>query len=144
MMKKNINYYTDENLVRLNALLVIVTVVVALVYQASFLWVFLAIDFAMRALGLTYAPLDLLSKFMIKVLKIKPKPIFASPKRFAAALGAVFSAVIFVLFLSGFYQTAVGLGILLILLAGLESFFKLCVGCYIYQFLILPIQQKNK
>lgn len=144
MMKKNINYYTDENLVRLNALFVIVTVVVALVYQASFLWVFLAIDFAMRALALTYAPLVLLSKFIIKVLKIKPKPIFASPKRFAAALGAVFSAVIFVLLLSGFYQAAVGLGILLILLAGLESFFKICVGCYIYQFLILPAQQKNK
>ncbi|HBR12320.1 MAG TPA: hypothetical protein DD740_09005 [Chryseobacterium sp.] len=86
----------------------------------------------------------LLSKLILKTLSVTPKPIFASPKRFAAAMGAVFSAIIFLTQQFGYDNVAVVLGFLLILLAGLECFFKICVGCYIYQFLIQPVQRKNK
>lgn len=143
-MKRIVNLYTDENLVRLTAMLVIATAVVALLFKASFIWLFLCFDFGLRAFGLAFAPFVLLSKLILKTLNVTPKPIFASPKRFAAALGAVFSAIIFLTQQLGYDNVAVVLGFLLILLAGLECFFKICVGCYIYQFLIQPVQRKNK
>lgn len=135
-------FYTDENAVRLTAFLVIIVLAVALFFSWPYLILLLVFDFIMRASGVSFSPLALFSKLILKILGAKRKPIFAAPKRFAATLGSVFTLLIFILMLNGFYNSAFGVGFLVIILAGLESFFKVCVGCYIYNFLIVPLQNK--
>lgn len=137
-------YYADENIVRLTAFSVIVAAAVSLFFKWPFLLLLLVFDFIIRALGQSFSPLALFSKSIVKILKLKKKSIFAAPKRFAAALGAVFTLLIFLLMINGFYDEAFVTGFLLIILASLEGFFKICVGCYIYQFIVVPIQNKIK
>ena len=137
-------YYTDENTVRLTAFFVIVVVSVSLFFEWPYLLLLLVFDFIIRASDLLFSPLALFSKSILKILGLKPKPIFAAPKRFAAILGSIFTLTIVVLMLTGFYNVALGFGLILILLSALESFFKICVGCYIFQVIVVPIQNKLK
>lgn len=141
-MNQSNKYYTDENTVRLTAFFVIIVLATALFFRLPYLVLLLVFDFIIRALGLLFSPLALFSKSIIKILGLKKKPIFAAPKRFAATLGSVFALLVFLLMLNGFYDSAFAVGFLLIILASLESFFKICVGCYLYQFIIIPIQNK--
>jgi len=143
-MKQTNKFYTDENTVRLTAFFVIVVISVSLFFKWPFLLLLLVFDFIMRALGLSLSPLALFSKSILKILGLKRKPIFAAPKRFAATLGSVFTLLVFLLMLNGMYDSAFAVGFLLIILASLESFFKICVGCYLYQFIVIPIQNKFK
>jgi len=143
-MKQINKYYTDENTVRLIAFFVIVVVSLSLFFELPYLLLLLVFDFIIRALGLSLSPLALFSKSILKISGLKPKPIFAAPKRFAAILGSIFTLTIAVLMLAGFYNVALGFGFILILLAGLESFFKICVGCYIFQIIVVPVQNKFK
>jgi hypothetical protein len=137
-------YYTDENTVRLTAFFVIVVVFVSLFFELPYLLLLLVFDFIIRASGLLFSPLALFSKSILKISGLKPKPIFTAPKRFTAILGSIFTLTIVILMLIGFYNVALGFGLILILLAALESFFKICVGCYIFQVIVVPIQNKLK
>lgn len=137
-------FYTDENTVRATAFLIIIVLAVALFFKWPYLVLLLVFDFITRALGLSLSPLALFSKSISKILGLKRKPIFAAPKRFAATLGSVFTLLVFLLMLNEFDNSAFAVGFLLIILASLESFFKVCVGCYLYQFIVIPIQNKFK
>jgi uncharacterized membrane protein len=141
-MNQTNKYYTDENTVRSTAFFVIVVISVSLFFKWPFLLLLLVFDFIIRALGLSLSPLALFSKSILKILGLKRKPIFAAPKRFAATLGSLFTLLVFLLMLNGFDNSAFAVGFLLIILASLESFFKVCVGCYLYQFIVIPIQNK--
>lgn len=143
-MKQTNKFYTDENTVRSTAFLVIIVLAVALIFKWPYLVLLLVFDFIMRALGLSLCPLALFSRSISKILGLKRRPIFAAPKRFAAALGSLFTLLVFLLMLNGLYDPAFAVGFLLIILASLESFFKVCVGCYLYQFIVIPIQNKFK
>jgi hypothetical protein len=59
-------------------------------------------------------------------------------------LGFIFSILIVVLFFLEFYYTAKIVGSFLILFAILESVFNICVGCYIYNWIIAPFENKRK
>ncbi|WP_379965050.1 DUF4395 domain-containing protein [Epilithonimonas sp. UC225_85] len=141
-MDQSNKFYTDENTVRLTAFFVIIVIAVALFFKWPFLILLLVFDFIIRALGLSLSPLALFSKAILKILGLKRKPIFAAPKKFAATLGSVFTLLVFLLMLNGFDNSAFAVGFLLIILASLESFFKVCLGCYLYQFIVIPIQNK--
>ena len=143
-MNQTNKFYTDETTVRATAFLVIIVLAVALFFKWPFLVLLLVFDFMMRALGLSLSPLALFSRSILKILGLKRRPIFAAPKRFAATLGSLFTLLVFLLMLNGFYDSAFAVGFLLIILASLESFFKVCVGCYLYQFIVIPIQNKFK
>lgn len=143
-MNQTNKFYTDETTVRATAFLVVIVLAVALFFKWPYLVLLLVFDFIMRALGLSLSPLALFSKSISKILGLKRRPIFAAPKRFAATLGSLFTLLVFLLMLNGLYDSAFAVGFLLIILASLESFFKVCVGCYLYQFIVIPIQNKFK
>ncbi|MBV6880202.1 DUF4395 domain-containing protein [Epilithonimonas ginsengisoli] len=143
-MDQSNKFYTDENTVRSTAFFVVIVLAVALFFKWPYLVLLLVFDFIMRALGLSISPLALFSKSISKIFGWKAKPIFAAPKRFAATLGSLFTLLVFLLMLNGYYDSAFAVGFLLIILASLESFFKVCVGCYLYQFIVIPIQNKFK
>lgn len=135
----NKNIYVDENVVSIVAYQVILITVFGIHFQLQWLLVFLAFDFFLRATGLFVSPLYFLAKKVTEFLYFEKKPVFGAPKRFAAMLGFVMTILI-----SIFYDSQIGifLGIVLMLLAALESVFNICIGCYIYNFLVLPIQNK--
>ncbi len=136
---KNIQlYYVDENVVRIIAGLVSITTIITLLLSSWQLALILTIDFATRAFSTLPSVLAAFAKVIAKSLKLKPKPIFAAPKKFAAMLGAIFSSLILILLSTHFFLAALIVGVLLLLCAVLESVFKICLGCYIYNWIIAP------
>ena len=135
----NKNIYVDENAVSIVAYQVIVITVFGIHFQLQWLLYFLAFDFLLRATGLFASPLYFLAKKVTGFLYFEKKPVFAAPKKFAAGLGFLMSILIALFFDS---QIGIFLGIALMMLAALESVFNICIGCYIYNFLVLPIQNK--
>ena len=128
-----------EHIPRINALLVIFTIGLYFIFNTWFLPLLLVIDFFIRGFGNAhYSPLARLSAFISRRLDLKSSMIDKAPKIFAARLGFVLSAVILLVHLltsgTGMFVLAGGLA----LFAGLECVFNICVGCYIYSWLIIP------
>jgi len=126
----------NENVARTIAVFVIVLAGISLVFNLYSITLFLVFDFAARAfLEGKFSLLKLLSIEVTRMFKIKAKPTDGAPKKFAALLGFIFVNIIFVLQYFNFQQTAVIVGLLLIICAALEGFLGFCVGCVMYQFL---------
>jgi len=145
MNKEISNYYVDENVVRIIAAQVAIITALAIMNHWIFSLVLLVGDFALRAFTHQPSPLVALAKIVSYLLKLKPKPIFAAPKKFAAGFGFVFSLSALIAFQFNFEIAAYVLGSILIVCAALESVFKICVGCYVYDWLVAPlINNRNK
>ncbi len=123
----------NENKVRIIAFFVLV---LAIVYLFTGLWLimaFLVVDFLLRTFNLgKFSLLAFLSDAVIKQLKIKAKPVDRAPKRFAAAMGLVFTAIILLLSIFQFAVFADILTVVLCCFAALESLAGFCAGCYVY------------
>lgn len=141
--KESSKLYVDEQVVRLIAAQVAIITVLSLVFNLIFPVCVLVLDFALRAFTLQPSPLAAIARIIANVLKLKPKPIFATPKKFAAGVGFGFSVAILDLLLLNHINTAYILGGVLIFFAVLESVFKICVGCHVYNWLIAPIINKR-
>lgn len=128
-----------EHLPRINALMVICTIGLYFILNTWLIPLFLMVDFFMRGFGNTQlSPLARLSIFISQRLHLKSSMIDKAPKIFAARLGFVLSTFILVLHLltsgTGMFVLAGGLA----LFAALECVFNICVGCYIYSWLVIP------
>lgn len=123
----------NENKTRLTAFFVLL---LTLVYLKTGLWLimaFLLSDFIFRAANLPkYSLLGFISDAVIKQLKIKSRPVDRAPKRFAAMVGVLFTAAILVFPFIQLHIAAMYLGTVICFFAFLESFFAVCVGCYVY------------
>lgn len=135
--------YIDEHVVRFIAAQVALITILSLVFNSVFPLFLLLADFALRAFTLQPAPLAAVAKIIVDLWQLKPKPIFAAPKKFSAAVGFVFSLAILVLLLLKYSTAAYIVGGLLIFFAVLESVFKICVGCYVYDWVVSPILNKR-
>ncbi|MEA4918293.1 DUF4395 domain-containing protein [Proteiniphilum sp.] len=135
--------HVNEKVVRLVAAQVIFLTLFTLV--TGWIWpaLFLAADFALRAFTRIPSPLAIIAKGLTRAFGLTPKPIFAPPKRFAAGLGLVFSLSI-AIFLYYHYLAAVYVtGGILIACAILEAVFNICLGCYVYNWVVAPIVNRN-
>jgi len=125
----------NENKVRLTALWVLLLLIVSLFINPLPVFIFLAVDFFMRAFNyVKYSPLNILSGAVVKQFKIPNKPIDQAPKRFAASIGFILSVTV-VLLITQFAKVAFALTIVFVTFAFLESFLGFCAGCYVYTFL---------
>jgi hypothetical protein len=126
----------NENKVRLTALWVLVLVLISLRNFPLLLFIFLAIDFFLRAFNYgRLSPLNILSGLLVKQLKIPNKPIDQAPKRFAAGIGFVLATVIVLSLILQLPKVVLILTIVFAAFAFLESFLSFCAGCYVYTFL---------
>lgn len=124
---------------RISALLVVALLGVYLLVQTWIIPVFLFIDFYLRGYtGGKYSFIGFLSKGVVQRFNSSSPLIDKAPKIFAARLGMVFSLVVFVFALLGWYAMANALAAVLIVFASVECFFNFCVGCYVYSLFILP------
>jgi len=126
----------NENRARMVAFFVGILGAVCFITANWLISAFLLADFILRAFNLNnYSPLGLISGELLRLFKIKNKPVDRAPKRFAAFMGLVFVAIITLSLLTGLITLAkVALAILMIF-AALESFAGFCAGCHVYSYL---------
>ncbi|MFN5309380.1 MAG: DUF4395 domain-containing protein [Candidatus Kapaibacterium sp.] len=134
--------YIDNNVVRLIASQVVIVAALSLTNHWIFPIVLLALDFGIRAFTLLPSLLAFVAKLVSNYLNLTPNPIFATPKKFAAAVGFVFSLAIAVLLLLNFVKAAYVVGGVLIFFAFCEAVFNICVGCYVYNWFVAPRANK--
>jgi MFS family permease len=128
----------NEKAARTVAFVVMLLAALTLATSAYWLLIPLAYGFIARVLtGPTLSPLGRLASSVIAPHLGPEKPVPGPPKRFAQAIGATFTTVAAVAAL-GFDDHGLAdvlLGILIIA-AGLESIFALCVGCRVFALLM--------
>jgi len=133
----------NEKAARTNAFFTVAIVGLALYQNNYFISLLLGFDFSLRAFSSgQYSPLRFLAKQLTSLLRLGMKPINASPKRFAAGVGMVFSLLIALfqmLDLSLYANITAGL---LMFFALLEGGLGFCMGCYIYTYFVLPFKSK--
>ncbi|UFS62729.1 DUF4395 domain-containing protein [Sulfurimonas sp. HSL-3221] len=129
----------DENLVRLQAFLVVIAVAAFLWSGSFWLLALLVYDFAIRVLGAPKgSPFFLTSRAVVKRLPVSAKPVDAGPKKFAAKIGLVFVITALLLAVGGYVEAATWLMTVMALFALLEAACGFCVGCKLYT-LCLPL-----
>ena len=129
----------NEVAARLVATGVVLLALATLVLDQPWLTAVLAYGFVARvAAGPTFSPLgQLVTRAVIPALDLKPRPVDGPPKRFAQAMGAVFTVSAALLALVFDQQTAAYVLIAILLIpASLEAFANYCVGCKIFGLLI--------
>ncbi len=118
---------------------VVVLAVAAVALQQPWLSLVLAVGFLLRVLaGPRLSPLALLaSRVIVPRLPFPPKLVAGPPKRFAQAIGLVFSTSAALLFFAFGADTAgyLVLGALAVA-ATLESAFGICLGCRAFALLM--------
>ncbi len=135
--------YTDEATVRLVAAQVVVLTAVALISGAAWVALVLVVDFGTRATGLLPSPFALLADRMVVVANLSRDPVFLPPKRFAAAIGLLFSVGILALLLLDLDVAAYTVGGVLLLCASLEAVLNYCVGCQVFHLGNTLLQKLN-
>ncbi len=128
----------NEKAARLVAGVVCVLAAVTLATGWYWLLVVLAYGFLARALaGPTLSPLAFVASRVIAPRLGPPKYVPGPPKRFAQSIGAAITTPAAVLALAfGLYGWADVLLVVLIMAAGLEAIFALCMGCKLFGLLI--------
>jgi hypothetical protein len=118
---------------------VVVMSAATIIFDQPWITALIAYGFVARVLsGPTLSPLgQLVTRVITPVVPAKPKLVAGPPKRFAQAIGAVFSVTAAVLAL-GFGLTTAAYAVLglLIVAATLESVFAFCLGCKAFALLM--------
>ena len=134
----------NKSVVRTTGFLVASTVVLyAVTGSVLFMFILLA-DFTIRGFTtLKISPYAWTAKKISQSLKLKPEFIDKAPKLFASRVGFIFALSAVVIY---FANPTVSLVIALTLMsfALLESVFDFCVGCVVYTYIILPINNRKR
>ena len=116
------------------------TAMVLTVYVFTGLWPLLALvvtDYVVRVLTSYPSPIALLGRSIVWTVRLSPKPMDKAPKVFAWRLGFLMAlAALVVLPFSA--EAAIVLAAGLAALNYLDGVGNLCVGCVIYQYIVLP------
>ncbi|MGD0311163.1 MAG: DUF4395 domain-containing protein [Acidimicrobiales bacterium] len=111
----------------------------AIAFQQPWILVPLAYGFWARVVtGPTLSPLgQVATRVVAPRLPWGPKPVAGPPKRFAQAIGVVFSTTALVLWFGFGYATAASVVLALLAVAALlESVFGICLGCIVFGYLM--------
>lgn len=129
----------NERLTRVNALFTILLVAAGFYYESVWFPLLLSVDFFIRAFGKShYSPVNFTSSAVVRILQLGNKPTDKAPKIFAARLGFVMTFIVALLVLAGFNTASIVVAGVLIMCAALELAFGICLGCYVYSYLVLP------
>ena len=126
----------DANVARLTGILVFLCLATALLSGASWLYLFLLVDFAARALRKPHLSLlGALARTIRPLVAREPALVNAGPKLFAARIGLLFSAALVLLQVADQPLAVVVVGSLFAVCAGLEGFAGFCVACLLYPYM---------
>jgi hypothetical protein len=123
---------------RFTALFVVLLLLFGLYIHMAVLGL-LVVDFYLR--GFTsgrQSVLAMASRWIYSISGAHSPMVDKAPKLFAARLGFVFSAFIFMSVIGGFSTVAFYLSVGLIVFALMECVFNFCVGCLLYSWFVAP------
>jgi len=124
------HYQINEKVPRLNAFFSLIILILFISTNIKFLIIFLGIDFLLRSsFKGKYSMISTLSKYLLKLFKVKPKMINAGPKIFAARIGFLFCFLIAIFYLTNLIFITNILSAIIMILFSLELFFGFCLGC---------------
>jgi Domain of unknown function (DUF4395) len=128
----------DDITVRVVAGEVLLIAVIAALTRQPWIFGVLAVDFVLRvSFGPRLSPLAQLAGKVIRPrLRVAPRPTPGPPKRFAAAVGTVFTIAIPVIYYAVSHTIGWVLIAIMIVFPVLESVFGLCVGCIVFGWLM--------
>lgn len=127
----------NEKAARSVAAGVLVLALLGLIPGLTWLSLVLAVGFWLRvASGPRFSPLGQLATRVIAPRFGPAKLVAGPPKRFAQLIGAVVTTSAAICFLAGAPGAAQLLLVLIVVAAGLESIFALCLGCVIFGYLM--------
>jgi hypothetical protein len=128
----------NEKAARTVAFVVMLLAALTLATSAYWLLIVLAYGFIARVLsGPTLSPLGRLASSVIAPRLGAEKPVPGPPKRFAQAIGATLTTVAAIAALGlDDHGLADALLVVLIIAAGLESIFAVCIGCKVFALLM--------
>jgi hypothetical protein len=128
----------DDVTVRLIAGAVLLLGVVALAAHQWWLYAVLAADFVLRAgWGPSASPVAILvNRWVRPRIAAAPRYTAGPPKRFAAAVGAVFTLAATFFWLAGTSLPVVLIGAVMVVFPALESLAGVCVGCIVFGWLM--------
>lgn len=118
---------------------VLVMAVATIAFQQPWILIPLTYGFWARVLaGPRFSPLgQLATRVIAPRLPWGPKPVAGPPKRFAQAMGVVFSTTALILWFGFGLATATWVVVgLLACAATLESVFGICIGCIVFGYLM--------
>ncbi len=134
----------DENVARLNGFFTVVLLILFLSTSNIFLVLFLLADFFVRGIEKPqWSPLAIVSKYILSKIKVKPHPINAGPKIFAARIGFLFAVLISLSTLFGLNVLALVFTAVFGICAFLEAAIGFCVACKLYPFIYKLIYQSD-
>ncbi len=134
------NERIPEHLPRVTAFYVLLIFILYLVSGNLLLVVFLAFDFLLRGFNRSkFSVINQVAKQTSKALSLQSPFIDKAPKIFAARLGGAIAVLIILLHLLDLHIGAKSLALTVSFLATLECVLNLCVGCYIYNWFVLPL-----
>ncbi len=126
----------NEKAARTVAAGVVTLVVLAEVSHSPLFLIILLYGFVARvAAGPRFSPLGQIATKFVSPRLGDPKTVSGKPKRFAQAIGSVFSLATLALYLFGAHSVAFDLLWILGAFALLESAFGICVGCKVFAIL---------
>ena len=127
----------NERVVRVNAALTILSLLVFFLTPSKWIVLVLAGDFFIRGfLRQSYSIYSHISKTLLRLLNASPLLVVADSKVFAAKLGFVFCCVLIAAHLFDWPITVMLVGSVFVFFAALEAFFGFCVACKIHPFIL--------
>ena len=138
------NERIDKNVVRSSAIITAVIIasysVLSLVSTASvfILMLLLAGDYAVRMFTHNLSTIGWLGHQLTRQLRMTPKQMDKAPKIFAVRVGFIFAASSVGLFFVD-PTIAIGVGLALLTFNLLDGVLDICVGCYFYTYVSLPL-----
>ena len=129
----------DSNVSRLSIFTLVILMAFFLVTGQPLWLCFVVIDYTFRALGYgKYSILTFIYGVITQRLNIPPKFIGKAQKVFAARLGWLCALAGLLLTVMGFPTAAIIVVVMLATLSTMDSVFNFCVGCLIYNYVVLP------
>jgi hypothetical protein len=113
----------------------LLTIVLSTVVSWGFLWVTAGLAYGFLARVLTGPKLSLFGQLATRVIAVRLGParlVAGPPKRFAQAVGAVFTVTATIFVGLGLHTAALVMLALVVVAATLESVFGYCVGCKLF------------
>ena len=129
----------DDVTVRLIASVVLVLAIAALALHQWWIYAVLAVDMTLRvAFGPKASPVAQGVQRVVRPrVRAAKRPTAGPPKRFAAGIGAVLTAVAAVLWALGIAApVVVAIGAVMIVFPALEAILGICVGCKVFAVLM--------
>lgn len=134
----------NQKVARANAFFTLILSLLFIFTNAKWIIYIMVIDFLIKGfIGPKFSPISRINIIILRILKIKPKPIFAPPKIFASKIGFIFSLAIMILFLLGLPIYSIIIISILAFFAFLESTFEICIGCWAHSYWLKLFKNKR-